>query len=354
MAQHSISRRNVLASTALWIASVAEGAPFSASGDEVAAEQLSAQTLAFIRRCARADGGYAPAPDPDYLGNSDTASSDLATVTYAAVLARTMGWKLADVDKSARFVHAHQKPDGSFINLSGRMRPDDPLAVLYNTTQATVALRAMGQRPKLDPAPVMARFLEAAEFKKLPWYTTSFFPLFYAAMGRPFPQAYEQALTEHLIANQKPDGYIQDHVAATFHMANFFRLIDKPTPRADQMVARTLHDQKADGGWNIKDPDWDVHACFDALFILRQLGRDAPPVRAAIARGGAWALRCRNKDGGFGHYPGRHSDMDAVYFNFGSLIQAGSVKTAPLMPADAKALGWGHAIPPSVAAAASH
>ena len=354
MAQRSISRRDVLASTALWFASVAAGAPSLAPGGEVAGEQLSALTLAFIRRCAKADGGYAPSPDPTYSGNSDTASSDLAAVTYAAVLARTMAWKLADVDKSARFVHAHQKPDGSFVNLSGKIRPDDPLAVLYNTTQATVALRAMGQRPTLDPAPVMARFFQADEFKKLPWYTTSFFPLFYAAMGRPLPEPYEQALTEHLIANQKADGYIQDHVAATFHMAHFFRLIGKPTPRAAEMVARTLHDQKPDGGWNIKDPDWDVHACFDALFILRQLGRDAPRVRAAIARGGAWALRCHNEDGGFGHYPGRHSDMDAVYFNFGSLIQAGMVRTAPLIPADAKALGWGHAITPPVAAATSH
>ena len=52
-----------------------------------------------------------------------------------------------------------------------------------------------------------------------------------------------------------------------------------------------LRDQKPDGGWNIKEPDWDVHACFDAVFILRQLGGDDPKVKKAIARRptGPWA-----------------------------------------------------------------
>jgi geranylgeranyl transferase type-2 subunit beta len=146
--------------------------------------------------------------------------------------------------------------------------------------------------------------------------------------------------------NQKDDGYVQDHVAATFHMAHFFRLLGEPTPKAREMVARAVRDQKADGGWNFKAPDWDVHACFDALFILRQLGGDAPEVRRAIEKGGRWALGCRNADGGFGHYPGRHSDMDAVYFNFGAMIQAGMVPGATLNLPDAHTLGWGHAMKP--------
>ena len=112
------------------------------------------------------------------------------------------------------------------------------------------------------------------------------------------------------------------------------------------MVARVVRDQKSDGGWNIKVPDWDVHACFDALFILRQFGGDAPVVREAIARGGRWALTCRIDDGGFGHFPGRHSDMDAVYFNFGSMIQAGMAPARRLTLPDGRTLGWGHAMSP--------
>src|SRR5437762_10117142 len=111
-------------------------------------------------------------------------------------------------------------------------------------------------------------------------------------------------------------------------MAHYFRLIGQPTPKADQMIARVLREQKSDGGWNIKEPDWDVHACFDALFILRQVAPESSDATlksraaAAIEKGGEWASRCRNPDGGFGHYPGWHSDMDAVYFNFASMIQA--------------------------------
>ena len=135
-------------------------------------------------------------------------------------------------------------------------------------------------------------------------------------------------MIELQVRSQTPDGYLGDHVAAAFHMAHFFRLIGQPTPCAAEMVRRVLHDQKADGGWNIKDPDWDVHACFDAVFVLRQLGGESAEVQQAIHKAADWAMSCRNADGGFGHYPQRHSDMDAVYFQFGTLIQAGRLPTA--------------------------
>jgi geranylgeranyl transferase type-2 subunit beta len=115
---------------------------------------------------------------------------------------------------------------------------------------------------------------------------------------------------------------------------------------ASQMVSRVLRDQKPDGGWNIKEPDWDVHACFDAVFILRQLGGESEQVRKAIAKAADWALTCRNEDGGFGHYPKWHSDMDAVYFQFGTLIQSGRVGTAKTDLPDAHTLSWGHAMQP--------
>jgi geranylgeranyl transferase type-2 subunit beta len=302
----------------------------------------------FILRCRREDGGYAPSPDPNYAGNSDTKLSDLAAVTYAAVLARTLGRSLPRTDRSIAFVRGHQQPDGRFINLAGQQDPESDLAVLYNTTQGIVALRALGARPDIDPAPVFDRFFADEAYAKLPWYTTSFFPLAYAALGRPFPYAMQRALAGHMERNQADDGYVGDHVAAAFHMAHFYRLIGRPAPKADRMVARVLRDQKPDGGWNIKHPDWDVHACFDAVFILRQLGGDAEEVRRAIERAADWALGCRNPDGGFGHYPGWHSDMDAVYFQLGTLIQAGRVPglDPTLTDEEARTLGWGHAMRP--------
>jgi len=308
--------------------------------------QLGDETLEFIRRCAQEDGGYAPSPDPAYPGNSDTGLSDLAAVTYAATLAKTMGWTLPHGAKSAAYIHRRQQPDGSFAHVNGKMDSKSDLAVLYNTVQAVVALRALGERPKRDPRPVLDRFFVGDTIRKLPWYTTSFFPLFYAALDQPFPAKQDEALRARQIQNQKEDGYVGDHVAAAFHLAHYFRLVGQPTPKADAMVARVLRDQKADGGWNIKEPDWDVHACFDAVFILRQLGGQSLAVRQAIEKAADWVLTCRNADGGFGHYPKWHSDMDAVYFQFGTLIQAGRVPGARLDLPDAHTLGWGHAMQP--------
>jgi len=307
---------------------------------------LLAAARDFLLRCRRQDGGYSPSPAPDYPGNSDTALSDLAAVTSAAVRARTFGWELPEPRRSADFVRRHQRADGGFTNQGGKQDPKSDLAVLYNTTQAVVALRALGRRPDADPAPAVARLVERGAYKKLPWYTTSFFPLFYAALGRPFPEAPRRALAEHQTRHQQEDGYLGDHVAATVHMAHYFRLIGRPTPRAKAMVVRVLRDQKADGGWDIKEPSWDVHACFDAVFILRQLGGDGEEVRAALARVAGWALGCRNADGGFGHFPGWHSDVDALYFQLGTLAQTGRVPMVEEDRADAHTLSWGHAMRP--------
>jgi len=303
-------------------------------------------TLNFIEKCARADGGYSPSPDPRYPGSSDTGESDLAAVTYAATLAKTLGWKLPHPERSVDFIRGHQQPSGVFASFAGKFNPQEDLAVLYNTTQGVVSLRALGAKPKVDPSHVLDRFFEKGSFQKLPWYTMSFYPLFYAALGKPFPAEQRAAITRHLVENQAADGYLGDHVAATFHMVHFFRLIGEPTPHADAIVKRVLRDQRPDGGWHLKPPDWDVHSCFDAVFILRQLSWNSAVSRAAIERAAQWAIACQNPDGGFAHYPHEHSDMDAVYFQLGTLIQAELIPGANLDLPDAQTLSWGHAMKP--------
>src|SRR5262245_46034464 len=59
--------------------------------EETTENRLEKETFDFIDRCRREDGGYAPSPDPAYPGNSDTKFSDLAAVTYSAVLAKSLG-----------------------------------------------------------------------------------------------------------------------------------------------------------------------------------------------------------------------------------------------------------------------
>ncbi len=344
-----ISRRELLASAlvvsagrcASWAAPLPQAGASAIDGTRVRAAALK-----FIASCARDDGGYAPSPDPKYSGDSDTAASDLAAVTYAATLAKTLGWKLPHAARSVDFIQRHQQANGVFVNFQGKFDPKADLAVLYNTTQGAVSLRALGAKPKFDCAHVMERFFPNDAFKQLPWYTLSFYPLFYAALGKPFPSAYRDAIARHIAQNQAADGYLGDHVAATFHMVHFFRLIGQPTPRADAVVKRVLRDQQPDGGWHLKPHDWDVHSCFDAVFILRQLSWDSPASRAAVRRAATWALSCQTPDGGFSHYPHEHADMDAVYFQLGTLIQAEEIPGANYELPDAETLSWGHAMKP--------
>ena len=222
-----------------------------------------------------------------------------------ATLAKTMGCKLPRPERSIEFIQSHQQTDGSFKIFLCEMDPKADLAVLYNTVQGVVALRALGSRPRLDPAGALDRFFVDGVFKKLPWYTTSFFPLFFAALGKPFPKPYDQALCYYQSVAEAADGYLGDHVAATFHLAHYFRLEAKnPHLRPAKWWLGCSAIRNSDGGWNIREPDWDAHARFDAVFILYQLGSNSIPVRQAMAKAAAWSLSCQNRDGGFGHYPG--------------------------------------------------
>jgi geranylgeranyl transferase type-2 subunit beta len=161
------------------------------------------------------------------------------------------------------------------------------------------------------------------------------------------PDYIDKRMSEYILNEQKDDGYLQDHVASTFHAAHYFRLTGRPVPKAVEMTTRVIRDQKEDGSWHLKEPDWDVHACFDALFILRQLGDPQDPrIKKACHRANEWILRCRKPDGGFTHFPEETtSDMDAVYFQTGALTETGYLKTTSGLTNE-EILGWGHAMKP--------
>jgi hypothetical protein len=190
--------------------------------------------------------------------------------------------------------------------------------------------------------PILAGVLEG-DIQALPPYTTSFFPLAYLASGRDFPPAADRKVRALLV--QTEDGYMDNHIAATFHLVHYDRLTGAAVPKAEAIVARTLRDQKPDGSWLINPPARDRHATFDAVFVLNQLGHDQPECRRAIAKAATWAASCRNADGGFGHYPGSPSDADAVYFQVGTLVMAGVLRPVDPPPRDPHLLGWGHLLP---------
>ncbi len=141
---------------------------------------------AFWAKTGQPDGSFRPGIDPDYKGMSDSALSDMAPLTYAVTLHRTFGWRLPYEKQTLATLLARQKADGAFYHVIGTGDPKVPLTRVYNTTQGLVALHALGARPRYDPLPVFAQVL-AGDYRKLPLYTTSFFPLAYQCYGKPLP-----------------------------------------------------------------------------------------------------------------------------------------------------------------------
>lgn len=296
----------------------------------------------FYRKTARSDGSFQPGIDPDYKGMSDSAYSDMAAVTYAVVLHKTFGWRLPDETKTIEFLLSRQKPNGDFFNVAGTVGPDSPDGRTYNTTQGLVALHALGVKPHHDPLPVFEAILKE-DYKQLPAYSTSFFPLAYLCAGKAIPEKADLGIRALMV--QDETGYTNDHVAATFHASHYYRLVGEDTPRSKEMVARILRDQKADGSWFMNMPARDRHATFDAVFTLLHEGNGSPETRTAIQRAAEWALSCRNVDGGFGHFPGSTSDADANYFQVGTLVMAGVLKSVDPAPREPELLSWGHMMP---------
>ncbi len=263
---------------ALLSSCVFAGAPSTA---EPAPAEVLAGVRDFFAKTALPDGSFRPGIDPEYEGMADTAYSDLAAATYAVILHRTFGWKLPDEAKTRAFFLSRQRKDGAFFNVNGTVDPKSSQARVYNTTQGVVAMHGLGVRPKHDPLPVFAAVLEG-DYKALPAYSSSFFPLAYRVCGKRMPAGADRKLRATMI--QAEDGYLNDHVAATFHAVHYYRLMDEPIPRAEAMLKRVLHEQKADGSWLLNPPSRDRHAGFDACVILKQLGKDRPECRRALDR----------------------------------------------------------------------
>jgi prenyltransferase beta subunit len=313
-----------------------------AVAQETRAEEVLKGLKQFFDKTAQPDGSFRAGVREDYPGMSDSAYSDLAPTVYAVILHKTFGWKLLHEEKTKEFLFDRQREDGAFVNVKGTADPKSAQARAYNTTQGLVALRALGLKPRRDPLPVFDVVLKE-DYKKMPLYMTSFFPLAYRAAGKTIPPEADKKI--RALMTQAEDGYLQEHVASTFHAVHYYRLVGDKTPKADAILRRVLKDQNANGSWFINPPARDRHATFDAVFTLRHLGGDRDDVKSALAKATRWILTCRNSDGGFGHFPGSPSDMDAVYFHVGALVMSGWLRPVDPLPPDPHLLGWGHLMP---------
>jgi hypothetical protein len=179
------------------------------AGKEPTPDEVLSGVKAFLKKTARPDGSFRPGIDPDYRGMSDSAYSDLAPVAYAVVISKTFGWKLPHEEKTKAFLLARQKKSGEFVNVAGTVDPKSAGGQAYNTTMALIALRALGAKPKYDPLPVFASVLKE-DYKKLPLYMTSFFPLAYLCADKAIPPEAHKKIKALMV--QDDDGYIHDHV----------------------------------------------------------------------------------------------------------------------------------------------
>lgn len=296
----------------------------------------------FFAKTARPDGSFQPGVRPDYPGMSDSAASDLAPTVYAVILHKTFGWTLPHEEKTKEFLLGRQGEDGAFVNVLGTFDPKSPQARAYNTTQGLVALRAMGLKPRRDPLPVFDAVLKE-DYKAMPAYMTSFFPLAYLAANKSIPPDADRNI--RALMTQAEDGYLHEHVASTFHAVHYYRLVGAKMPMAEAIVKRVLSDQNANGGWFINPPARDRHATFDAVFTLRHLAAERADVKDVFRKTNHWILSCRNRNCGFGHFPGSTSDMDAVYFHVGALVMTGWLTPIDPLPPQPHLLGWGHLMP---------
>ncbi len=218
------------------------------AADRATPDDILAGLRDFYKKTAKDDGSFRPGIDPDYEGMSDSAASDLAPVTYAVVLHKTFGWKLPDEKKTIAFLQGRQQEDGAFFNVIGTNDPKSPSARIYNTTQGLVALHALGVKPKYDALPVFEQVMKG-DYKDLPPYSTSFFPLAYRVAGKTWPKEFDRRVRALMV--QADDGYLNDHIAATFHAAHYYALMREATPKAEAIVKRALRDQKPDGNWEV-------------------------------------------------------------------------------------------------------
>ncbi len=308
----------------------------------------------FILACLREDGGVDPNPDRTYPGRSDTSFSDIAALAYALILEQTFGFRVLDRDKTLSLLRRCRGKDGLYHSIRRfKGKGETPYLRIYNTLQTLLGLRIIRGNvvaPEGLAAAIRAvsGFYARGDYRKFPPYALDFLGQFHHVVKRPFPARMARAVSSEYL-KRYADGEVAGHVASTFHYVRHALLTGQPLPAAPEILRRTLALQRRDGSFNnMPDPDWDVHATFDGCFIVRQLGQRLgwrPDYGRVLNAAGRYALRCRNRDGGFGHFPGCRSDMDAVYFHAGTLVMAGMLPARPQPDDLARVLGWGHVFP---------
>ena len=121
-----------------------------------------------------------------------------------------MGWQLRNPGGRSNSSTGISSPTALF-GQGGSREPKSNLSVLYSTVQAVVALRALGERPRIDPFKVIDRFFVEQGVSEAAVVRHEFFPLL-RNLGKPsLNNTIGPCATCR--SDQKDDGYLGDHVA---------------------------------------------------------------------------------------------------------------------------------------------
>ena len=100
------------------------------------------------------------------------------------------------------------------------------------------------------------------------------------------------------------------------------------------------------GGVAIGDFDlWMINNKNEVFGGVRSFFRKME-IKQAYQSATNWILKCQNQDGGFSHFPDNApSDVDAVYFHIGGLVESGYLKPVNGIKNE-EIYGWGHLMDP--------
>ena len=133
---------------------------------------------------------------------------------------------------------------------------------------------------------------------------------------------------------------MDNHIAATFHPVHYDRLTGQADPKADAIVARPA---RPEAGRELADQPAGARPARHLRRGLRPepAGRRPARVPAGDREGCRLGLDLPQRGRRLRPLPRQPSDADAVYFQVGTLVMAGVLRTIEPPPADPHLLGWG-------------
>lgn len=272
--------------------------PWGPAGGQTADQRQA--TIAYLRDCQQADGGFVPAKASP--AQNGTAKSSLRASSAALRALKHFGGEPRDLSGCARFVQrCFDQGSGGFADYPG--------------TQPDVTSTAVGLMALVELRLPLDNYREAA-VNYLTKHVQSFEDIRIAAAGleavgtrpRTADAWLEQiAKVRHEDGTYGTDGGVARATGSA--VVAVLRLGGK-VDHADNVLAVLKKGQRSDGGFG-KDqvPTSDLETTYRVLraFVMLKGKPDAERCRSFVAR-------CRNPDGGYAVAPGQPSSVGATYF----------------------------------------